>query len=97
VRACVGDLDKNGLNDIGIIYQQNNQIFVYVLLNDINKFDQTKYPRLNVEGCRDYYAILPVGRTGVSSFLDIKFGDVDNTGNQFICKKMGWHVGRCLQ
>jgi hypothetical protein len=52
VRACVGDLDKNGLNDIGIIYQENKKYYVYVLLDDINKFDGTKNPNLDDVSCQ---------------------------------------------
>lgn len=83
VRACVGDLDENGHTDLGFIYQQNNQIHVRVLMNDVNKMDDTKNP--NIDGVADYLATLPVAKAGVTSFLDIKFGDITNTGNSVLC------------
>ena len=83
VRACVGDLDENGHTDLGFIYQQKDQIQVRVLMNDVNKMDDTKNP--NIDATSDYMATLPTAKAGVTSFLDIKFGDITNTGNSVLC------------
>ncbi|MBQ3631230.1 MAG: hypothetical protein II949_08320 [Prevotella sp.] len=83
VRACVGDLDENGFTDLGIIYQHNDQLHVRVILDDINKFDDTE--NRNLDEVADYIGTLPVEKAGVSSFLDIKFGDITNTGNSVLC------------
>ena len=83
VRACVGDLDENGYTDLGFIYQHNNQISVRVLMDDVSKMDDTKNPDINAAAT--YAATLPVAKDGISSFLDIKFGDIANTGNSVLC------------
>lgn len=83
VRACVGDLDEDGLADLGLIFQEGGQIQVRILMNDINKFDDTKHLELN--SIADYIATLPVSKNGVSSFLDIKFGDITNRGKSVLC------------
>ena len=83
VRACVGDLDENVYADLGFIYQHNNQIHVRVLMDDVNKMDDTKNPDINAAA--SYAATLPVAKDGISSFLDIKFGDIANTGNSVLC------------
>ena len=83
VRACVGDLDENGYTDLGFIYQHNNQISVRVLMDDVSKMDDTKNPDIDVAAT--YAATLPVAKDGISSFLDIKFGDIANTGNSVLC------------
>ena len=83
VRACVGDLNENGYADLGFIYQHNNQINVRVLMDDVSKMDDTQNPDINAAA--DYAATLPVAKDGISSFLDIKFGDIANTGNSVLC------------
>lgn len=83
VRACVGDLDENGYTDLGFIYQHNNQIHVRVLMDDVSKMDDTQNPDINAAA--NYAATLPVAKDGISSFLDIKFGDIANTGNSVLC------------
>ena len=83
VRACVGDLDENGYNDLGVIYQHNDQIHVRVVMDDIQKFDAAK--NSSFDEVADYIGTLPVEKAGVSSFLDIKFGDITNTGNSVLC------------
>ena len=83
VRACVGDYDENGFADLGVIYQYNDQLHVHVLLDDIKKFDETENPSLS--SSTDYYGTLPVEKAGISSFLDIKFDDITNTGNSVLC------------
>ncbi len=83
VRACVGDLDENGYADLGFIYQHNNQINVRVLMDDVSKMDDTQNPDIDVAA--SYAATLPVAKDGISSFLDIKFGDIANTGNSVLC------------
>ena len=83
VRACVGDLDENGHTDLGFIYQLKDQIQVRVLMNDVNKLDDTKNP--SIDAVADYMASLPTAKAGITSFLDIKFGDITNTGNSILC------------
>ena len=83
VRACVGDLDENGYTDLGFIYQHNNQISVRVLMDDVSKMDDTQNP--DIDAAASYMATLPVAKDGISSFLDIKFGDIANTGNSVLC------------
>ena len=83
VRACVGDLDENGYTDLGFIYQHNNQISVRVLMDDVSKMDDTQNP--DIDAAATYAATLPVAKDGISSFLDIKFGDIANTGNSVLC------------
>ncbi len=83
VRACVGDLNENGYADLGFIYQYNDQLHVRVLLDDISKFDYDK--NRNLDEVADYVGTLPVEKAGVSSFLDIKFDDITNTGNSVLC------------
>ncbi|MBQ9169252.1 MAG: T9SS type A sorting domain-containing protein [Bacteroidaceae bacterium] len=83
VRACVGDLDENGYADLGFIYQHNNQISVRVLMDDVSKMDDIQNPDINAAAT--YAATLPVAKDGISSFLDIKFGDIANTGNSVLC------------
>ena len=83
VRACVGDLDENGYTDLGFIYQYNNQINVRVLMDDVSKMDETQNPDINVAA--SYAATLPVAKDDITSFLDIKFGDITNTGNSVLC------------
>ena len=86
VRGCVGDLDADGFADIGVIYQKDKKYYVYVMLNDISKFDGTKNPDL--DEASDHYAELTVDRPNISSLMDIKFGDIDNTGNAVLCLTM---------
>lgn len=84
VRACVGDLNENGNADVGFIYQENDQIEVRVLLDDVvNKLNGNQSQSINSSS--DYYASLPVGKAGVSSFLDIKFDDITNRGKSVLC------------
>lgn len=83
VRACVGDLDENGYADLGVIFQYNDQLHVRVMLDDISKFDGGANPDINKSA--DYIGTLPVEKAGVSSFMDIKFGDITNTGNSVLC------------
>lgn len=83
VRACVGDLDENGFTDLGFIYQHNDQLHVRVLMDDVNKLDEYKHPQIDVVA--DYVGTLPVEKAGVSSFLDIKFDDITNTGKSVLC------------
>lgn len=85
VRACVGDYNENGYSDLGLIYQQNNQIEVRVLLDDIKKFD-ARDGGSGLNDVSDYSGSLPqTGKPGISTFLDIKFGDITNTGNSILC------------
>ena len=84
VRACVGDLNENGLADLGLIFWENNQTKVRVLLDDINKLDSGKHEQ--IDDASDYFGSLPhAGLQNVSPFLDIKFDDITNAGKDVLC------------
>lgn len=86
VRACVGDLNENGYNDLGLIYENEgeNLVQVHVLLDDIKKFDA--HQNADLEYVADYSKTLEhVGASGVTPFLDIKFDDITNTGKGVLC------------
>ena len=52
-------------------------------MDDVSKMDDTKNP--DIDGVANYMATLPVAKSGITSFLDIKFGDITNSGNSVLC------------